>query len=272
MLEMSIFWLRVATVFYSIGVLHTILHVLGREKNLFQPARICVLIAAVLHLVAIVDRSIRVGHLPAANFYETLSLCGVLVALVFLFIDWRYRFSSLGVILFPLAFLMTAIAATEAPVTPFADARVRNALLLVHVLTILAGYVALLLTAAASIFYLAQERQLKRKSQGGLLHRLPPLGTLDELMTRSMAFGFVFLTAGMVVGSAWAFIETGTGWLGDAKIAISIFTWAFCLVMVFLRTIAGWRGRKAAVMAVGVLGCLALTWVAHAGLLGAIAR
>ena len=36
--------------------------------------------------------------------------------------------------------------------------------------------------------------------------------------------------------------------------------------MVFLRVTAGWRGRKAAVMAVTVLGCSALTWAAHARL------
>jgi hypothetical protein len=36
--------------------------------------------------------------------------------------------------------------------------------------------------------------------------------------------------------------------------------------MIFLRASAGWRGRKAAVMALAVLGCAALTWVAHIGL------
>jgi hypothetical protein len=36
--------------------------------------------------------------------------------------------------------------------------------------------------------------------------------------------------------------------------------------MVFLRVTAGWRGRKAAVMAITVLGCSAATWVAHIGL------
>ena len=36
--------------------------------------------------------------------------------------------------------------------------------------------------------------------------------------------------------------------------------------MIFLRASAGWRGRKAAVMALVVLGCAALTWAAHVGL------
>ena len=36
--------------------------------------------------------------------------------------------------------------------------------------------------------------------------------------------------------------------------------------MVCLRTTAGWRGRKAAIMTITVLGFSALTWAAHARL------
>jgi hypothetical protein len=39
--------------------------------------------------------------------------------------------------------------------------------------------------------------------------------------------------------------------------------------MMFLRTTAGWRGRKAAIMTVTVLGFSAITWAAHSQL-GAI--
>jgi ABC-type uncharacterized transport system permease subunit len=45
-----------------------------------------------------------------------------------------------------------------------------------------------------------------------------------------------------------------------------MFTWVIYLVMIFLRVSAGWRGRKAAVLAITALGCSALTWAAHAQL------
>jgi ABC-type transport system involved in cytochrome c biogenesis permease subunit len=81
-----------------------------------------------------------------------------------------------------------------------------------------------------------------------------------------MSFGFVFITLGVIAGSAWAFIESGTSWIEQPRIAISLVTWAFYLLMVFLRVTAGWRGRKAALMAIMVLCCSALTWAAHVGL------
>jgi ABC-type transport system involved in cytochrome c biogenesis permease subunit len=81
-----------------------------------------------------------------------------------------------------------------------------------------------------------------------------------------MGFGFIFITLGVVFGVMWAYIELGTKWVGNASISLSFLTWGLCLGMIFMRASAGWRGRKAALMALVVLGCGALTWVAHAGL------
>ncbi len=41
-------------------------------------------------------------------------------------------------------------------------------------------------------------------------------------------------------------------------VALAFITWGFYLTMVFLRATAGWRGRKAAFMAVAVLCCFGL--------------
>ena len=132
-------------------------------------------------------------------------------------------------------------------------------------LLVLLGYAALLLTAAASIIYLMQERRLKTKRKG-LLEKMPPLATLDMLITKSMGFAFVFITLSVIAGSTWAFVESGTKWIGDTKVGISFMTWGFYLVMVFLRTSGGWRGRKAAILVLTVVCCSALTWAAHTGL------
>jgi ABC-type transport system involved in cytochrome c biogenesis permease subunit len=271
--ETSVFWLRVAAVLYSAGLLDAILTTLHRKSEIFRFALATFSIGAVLHFVSIVERALEIQHLPVDNFYQSLSLCGFLSAVLFLFVYWRYQFASLSMFLFPLVSVMTLVAAMESPVRPWSSPRVRDAWLLLHVLLIMLGYAALLLTATASIFYLIRERQLKSKTpRGSFFDRLPPLGTLDNLISRSMGLGFVFITLGVITASTWAFIESGTRWIGEAKIAISFFTWGLCLLMVFLRVTAGWRGRKAAMMALSVLGFSALTWVAHIGLRSMLVR
>jgi len=266
MRESSILWLRLAALLYFVGLVDALLAALRKNHRPLPLALPVFRVGVVLHLVSIVELGLVVGHIPVDNFYESVSMCAFLMALGFLLLDWRYQFSSPRLILFPLVFVGALIGATEIPVASWDNPRLRDVWLLVHVVLILMGYVALVVTAVASFFYLAQERRLKRKGTRSFVDRLPPLGTLDLLITQSMGIGFVLVTLGLVAACTWAFIESGTRWIGEAKIAVAFLTWGVCLVMVFLRTTAGWRGRKAALLAVVALGFLALTWGLHVGL------
>ena|GEM_PF-141005 len=266
MQETSIFWLRTAVVLYFFGVLHTLVVLLRKSSPLFGPSLVALGVGVILHFVSIVERGMLLKRLPLDNFFETSSICGFLLAVVFLFVHWRYDFSSLGIGIFPLVFLLTQVGAMEVPVGPWSNDGVRGASLAVHVFLILLGYASLLLMTFAAIFYLIQERALKNKRPSVWFDRLPPLATLDSLISRSMGLGFTFITLGLITGLSWAFVESGTKFLGQQRITFAFVTWAAYLVMVVLRASAGLRGRKAAWMALTVLGCSALTWAAHVGI------
>ncbi len=248
------------------------LALLRRNQSVYPYALTAFRVGAVLHAVSIVELAMAYGRLPLDNFFSTLSVGAFLIAILFLLVDFRYRFASTSVALFPLVFLMTLASSLAQPVATWPNVGVKDAWLVVHIVLVLGGFAALLLTAVASVFYLMQERRLKTKRAGRFLEKLPPLATLDNLISISMAFGFVLLTLGLIFGVTWAFIESGTDWVTQPRIQLSLGTWALCLVMIFLRTSAGWRGRKAAVLAIAVLGCAAITWVAHVGLRPALER
>ena len=267
---MSLFWLRIAAILYAGGLFRTLwIFLKNRNAEPQSAPGITVLgsftVGAVLHFVSIVERSVSVGHLPVDNFFESVSLFAFLLGLLYLFVHWRYSFSSLGILLFPIVSLLTWIASTESPVAAWSNARVRDAWLIVHVALILFGIASVCLTAGASIFYLIQERKLKTKDLAGA-SRLPALRTLDSVINRTMGLGFVFTTLGVLAGATWAYIESGTRWMGNANVQLALFTWLFYLTMIFLRTSQGWRGRKTAFMALGLLGFSALTWMTHIGL------
>jgi ABC-type transport system involved in cytochrome c biogenesis permease subunit len=265
---MSILWLRTAAALYSCGLLYALIYLFGKSTRFFKPALVLFAIGTVFHLVFIVEFRISTGHLPLNNFYETSSLCAFLIGVLFLFAHSYYHVAIFSVCLFPVVFFMTLIGVTEFPVTSWINPQVRNAWLVVHITSVLIGYAALILSAVASIYYLLQERQLKSKRVSPSANRLPPLGTLDRVITQSMNVGFACITVGTVTGVVWAFIESGTRWIADPKIAFFLFTWAFYLAMIFLRTAAGWRGRRIAWLAVSVLGCSIVTWATHFGLRG----
>jgi ABC-type transport system involved in cytochrome c biogenesis permease subunit len=266
MIESSAFWLRVAACLYAVGLLHALLSAVRQGQSVFGIAIGAFRIAVVVHAVAITDLAIASGHIPIDNFYQTLSFCAFLTATLFVALERHYRLSSASVALFPLVFAMTLAGALEQPVASPASDGMRDVWLVVHILLVLAGYAALLFTALTAGAYLVQERRLKTKQASALLERLPPLGTLDTMLTKSLGFGFVFLTLGLVIAVLWAFRYAQTSWISDPSITISVFTWLLLVLMMFLRASAGWRGRKVAVMSLVVLGCSALTWVTHTGL------
>jgi ABC-type uncharacterized transport system permease subunit len=266
MIEASTFWLRVAAGLYAVGLLHSLLTVVRQGPSTFGVVLNAFRLAVILHGVAIVDLGRASGWIPVDNFYQTLSLCAFLIALAFVAAERRYRFGSASVALFPLVFGMVLVAALETPMTPSQDDGFRGVLLVVHIVLVLVGYAALFFTALSAVAYLMQERRLKNKSGSALLERLPPLATLDGMLNKSLGLGFAFLTLGLIFAVLWAFFYSNSSWIGNASITISLFTWGLLLIMLFLRQSAGWRGRKAAMMALAVLGCSALTWVTHLGL------
>lgn len=263
---MSMFWLRAAAALYSCGLIYALLVIFKKGTRLFAPALVAFGAGTLLHLVSIVELRAELGHFPLSNFYETTSVCAFLIAVFFLVAYSFYRISVFAVCLFPLVFFMTLIGATEFPIAPWSNPQIRNAWLVVHVATVLIGYAALVFAAVGAMFYLVQERQLKNKDAAPAFHRLPPLATLDRVITQSMNLGFLFITIGTAAGIVWAFVDRGARWVVDPKIAFFLFTWAFYLAMIFLRVSAGWRGRRLAWLAVGVLGCAIVTWGIHLGL------
>lgn len=263
---MSIVWLRTAAVLYSCGLLYALIYLFRKNTHLFLPALVAFGAGTVFHFVSIVELWAETGRLPLNNFYESSSICAFVLAVLFLIGYTLYRISIFGVVIFPIVFLMTVIGITEFPVSAWGSPSIRNVWLVIHISTVLIGYAALIFAAVASVYYLLQERQLKRKRVTPSANSLPPLAILDRIITQSMNTGFVFITIATFTGVVWAFIETGTNWIGDPKIAFFLFTWAFYLAMVFLRASAGWRGRRLAWLAVSVLTCSIVTWATHAQL------
>ena len=266
MAEMSVIWLRVAAALYSLGLLHAILTLVRRREHLFRVALGAFGLGSVFHFVSMVEEGIADNRCPINNFYETLAMCAFLIAVLYLFVHWRYRMESLSAFIFPLVFLMSLVATLGNPVSAWSSPVVRNAWLSLHIVLVLLGYASLLVTAGASLLYLFQERELKARKPRNLYYRLPALGTLDDLISKAMALGFVFITLAVAAGSTWAFIELKSNWIRQPRIVISFFTWFVYMALVFLRTNAGWRGRKAAVLTITVLGFSAITWAAHARL------
>ncbi len=221
------------------------------QKNFLHRCACAAMIAGfTCHTVVIGLGMARSGVIPVQNLHETLLLAGWTVACLFLVVQYKYRLRVLGVYAAPLAcFVMVVVS-----MLPREPSQAKNLLnsfwLISHIATIFLGEAAFGLACGVGILYLLQERAIKSKSPGFFFKRLPPLERLDNAGYACLIVGFTLLTMGFITGLVYAKSVWGRFWSWDPKEVWSAITWLFYAALLHVRLTAGWRGRKAAIMAI----------------------
>ena len=260
---MSIFWLRVALAFYGVGLLYALVAITRTSDLLNKIALHAAYLGMVFHLVSLTEGVLLTDHVSFAMAHNSESLLAFLIMAVFMVTYLIYKTTSPGIIVFPLVFLLTFMAATRQQPFLLLTPGMRKGWLGAHIALIFIGYAALILSFCASLLYLIQQHSLKSKRSSGILSRLPALEEIDQIGYRSLLMGFPFMTLGLVAGSVVAESVYGRIDLQDPKILLSLLMWAVYLVMVYTRWIAGWRGRKAAVLASFAFAAAVVAWAAN---------
>jgi ABC-type uncharacterized transport system permease subunit len=257
---MSLLWLRVAVFLYGIAalaVLPAALYERPRWRHIAIPATITALL---FHFVSLAEMLNAAHHRLPVDTHETQSLLGLLLALAFLLVYWRYRTVSLGIFVLPICFLLGLIPAFR-PGQETALPLLHTGWIFLHIILLLAAYAALLVSLLASFLYLIQERRLKQKSP--TLTWLPPLETTDQIALKSLLFGLPCMTAGLLIGSLIAQVTVGAAYFLDPKILLAFAMWLAYVAMIYIRRHAGLRGRRAVYLSSFVFLVVLTVWAAN---------
>jgi ABC-type uncharacterized transport system permease subunit len=260
---MPLFWLRIATALYGLGLISAFVWLLRRRETLSQTMISLAEVGLTFHFVALVETMNVSGHVIPASLHQSESLLAFLMMLFFVAIFYSYKTISPSVFVYPAVFLLTLAAGMAQEPSQFLSSGMRTGWIFLHIALIFAGYSALFFSFSASILYLVQERKLKSKQVGGFAGKLPPLETIDELGYRSLLLGFPFMTIGLIAGSVMAQMEFGAAFFRDPKILLSLLMWGVYLVMLYTRLSAGWRGRRAAFLSALAFFVALSAWAAN---------
>ncbi|MBF0201273.1 MAG: c-type cytochrome biogenesis protein CcsB [Desulfamplus sp.] len=196
------------------------------------------------------------GRAPLTNMYESLVFFSWTMAALYLFVEYKYRERIIGVFATPLIFLAIAYASLSpsisSRITPLIPALQSN-WLIAHVVTCFLGYAGFAVAFGFSIMYLMKPDM---PGPGSLMSRLPSFDTIDELIYQMVMFGFLFLTIGIITGSVWANSAWGTYWSWDPKETWSLITWFVYAILIHLRLMRGWHGRR--ISWVSIIGFMAV--------------
>ncbi len=194
---------------------------------------------AAAQTVYLVWRWMAAGRAPFSNMFESLVLFAWALVVIHLALQLRRQIPILAAATALLAVLVLAYASTfESKIEPLMPA-LRSNWLTVHVFTCFLGYGAVAIAFLASLGYLLATRD----------SAAPPseLAEALELTTdKTIAFGFLFITVGIISGAVWANSAWGTYWSWDPKETWSLITWFIYAVYLHCRFMRGWRGRRAA--------------------------
>jgi ABC-type uncharacterized transport system permease subunit len=210
----------------------------------------------------LVAQAVRAASFPWSSWAGSLSLFVWLVVGGFLIWGCRARYRLLGLVVAPLAFGLLALAGAEGGADVGKDSRYGTVFLVLHVGLVLAAFAGFTLAAALSALYLRQERQLRRRRPNVLRVVAPSLTTLDDLVGRTIAFALPALTLGILVGLA-RLRSSGGG--VDALMAVTLLTWLTYGGFLVLRYGVGWRGRRAAYLALAGFAFVVLVRIGLAG-------
>jgi ABC-type uncharacterized transport system permease subunit len=194
----------------------------------------------------LVAQAVQAGGFPWDSWAASLNLFVWMCVGAYLIWGCRAPFRLLGLAVMPLAAALLVLAWAGGGAGVSGSSQFGTFFLAAHVGLVLAAFAGFTVAAGLAAVYLWQERRLKRRAPQLLRVRAPSLATLDALTARAIAVSLPALTIGVGVG----FGRLGDqGGRLDAVMAVTVVAWAVYAAFLVLRYEAGWRGRRAAQLA-----------------------
>ncbi|MFJ4484890.1 c-type cytochrome biogenesis protein CcsB [Streptomyces longwoodensis] len=222
-------------------------------------------LAFAVELAGVIARAASVERAPWGNMYEfniTFSTVAVGVYLSLLALKKNVRWLGLFLtttVLLDLGLAVTVLYTASDQLVP----ALHSYWLYIHVSTAIFCGAVFYVGAVATILYLFKDGYETKLAGGGtpgrfansVLDRLPSAASLDKFSYRVNAAVFPLWTFTIIAGAIWAGDAWGRYWGWDPKETWSFITWVAYAGYLHARATAGWKGRKAAYLALIAFGC-----------------
>jgi len=292
-------WSRLSTDAFNVALFAYIAGMIGyfyylafRRQLAWRSASLAAFLGLSAHALSVVARGVAAGRVPWGNMYEYSSLLALLVVAGYLFVvEGVFKVRVLGGFVLAFSVLTMAIAVMFLYVGPGPLVPALNSYWIkIHVVAAITGSSLFALGCIVTILYLAKDRRERRSAAvapimggsvdlddapphfeagadepvGGVTRRgiLPPAAVLDRVAYRTIAFAFPIWTFAVIAGAIWAEQAWGRYWGWDPKETWSFITWVIFAGYLHARATSGWRGRRAAVIALVGFASLLVTYYA----------
>jgi ABC-type uncharacterized transport system permease subunit len=206
----------------------------------------------VLHLLTAVPLALHAWLLHASVFASDGIYLGVgvsvsviiwLAALIYWIGGFFYRLEALQVFVLGYAAVLVLLPLLLPSVKPLTHTDLPAFRL--HLIIALTGFSLLTIASLQALMMAVLERRLRQGPLPPFLQSLPPLLTLERLLFRIIAAGFVLLTLTLVSGMLFSEELFGKPLRFTHKVVFAIAAWFIFAALLLGRRVYGWRGRVA---------------------------
>lgn len=201
-----------------------------------------VLVPLALHGWVLVQDMFAGGgfNLSVAN---AMSLIVWLTLLVYWISRFFYPVGGLQALVLPLA----AVVVVLPELFPSAHQLANTALFAfkAHLATAMLAYSLFTIAMLHAVLISQVEKNLHHAALPRVLQNLPPLLTMETLLFRMIAIGFVLLTLTLASGVMFSEEIFGKAWQFSHKVLFGFISWAVFAVLLWGHYSYGWRGRVA---------------------------
>jgi cytochrome c-type biogenesis protein CcsB len=278
----------VALGLYLVAMVGYFHHLAFRRQRVLLVARGFAFAGLAVHGASIVTRGLAAGRVPWGNLYEYVSVVGFLVVAAYLLVIERTRRAEAagGLTLGIAVLAMAGATLLYTPPGPLVPA-LNSYWLRIHVVAAMLGSALFTVGTIFTVLYLVQSRRERRavpeparapalvgvggpagaelpapdlpedhteaepeEAASPRRGRLPPAAMLDRTAYRTIAFAFPIWTFAVIAGAIWAEEAWGRYWGWDPKEVWSFVTWVVYAGYLHARATVGWRGTRAAILAI----------------------
>jgi cytochrome c-type biogenesis protein CcsB len=289
-----------AAITYIVAMVAYAVYLGVRNDRVWLVARTITTLGLGMHLVSIGARASAAGRVPWGNMWEYSSLLAFLVVVAYLVIvEGVYKIRTLGAFALIFAAATMGIARLSGfyvepgPLVP----ALNSYWLKIHVFAAIAGSSLYALGGGVlTTLYLIKHRAERREAlamgaaspppiMGGSQDLadpphfvagadepvgetasrrrrgiLPPSAVLDRMAYRTIAIGFPIWTFAVIAGAVWAQEAWGRYWGWDPKETWAFITWVVFAGYLHARATSGWKGTRAAAVALVGFASLLVTY------------